>query len=87
MHHTFNVVGKLTLLFAAMAFTFTGCGYRRPAQVKTTGTVTLDGEPVANVTTAALTPRTKITPPEATAFSAWCPLSKQKVSVAALQTR
>jgi hypothetical protein len=48
MHHTFNVVGKLTLLFAAMAFTFTGCGYRRPAQVKTTGTVTLDGEPVAN---------------------------------------
>lgn len=48
MHHTFNVVGKLTLLFAAMAFTFTGCGYRRPAQVKTTGTVTLDGEPVTN---------------------------------------
>ena len=48
MHHTFNVVGKLTLLLAAMAFTFTGCGYRRPAQVKTTGTVTLDGEPVAN---------------------------------------
>ena len=40
--------GKLTLLLAAMALTFTGCGYRRPAQVKTTGTVTLDGEPVAN---------------------------------------
>ena len=48
MHHTFNVIGKLILLLAAMAFTFTGCGYRRPAQVKTTGTVTLDGEPVTN---------------------------------------
>ena len=48
MYHTFNVVGKLTLLLAAMALTFTGCGYRRPAQVKTTGTVTLDGEPVAS---------------------------------------
>ena len=48
MNRTFNLVGKLTLLLAAMTFTFTGCGYRRPAQVKTTGTVTLDGEPVAS---------------------------------------
>ena len=48
MHRTFHVFSKLTLLFAVLAFPFTGCGYRRPAQVKTTGTVTLDGEPVAN---------------------------------------
>ena len=48
MHRTFHVFSKLTLLLAVLAFTFTGCGYRRPAQVKTTGTVTLDGEPVAN---------------------------------------
>ena len=48
MHHAFNVISKLTLLLAVLAFTFTGCGYRRPAQVKTTGTVTLDGEPVAD---------------------------------------
>ena len=48
MHPTYNLFGKLTLLFAVLAFPFTGCGYRRPPQVKTTGTVTLDGEPVAN---------------------------------------
>ena len=48
MHRTFPVLSKLTLLLAVLAFPFTGCGYRRPAQVKTTGTVTLDGEPVAN---------------------------------------
>ena len=47
MHRTFNVFGRTTLFLAVLAFTFTGCGYRRPAQVKTTGTVTLDGEPVA----------------------------------------
>lgn len=47
MHHTFNVSGRLTLLLAVLALIFTGCGYRRPAQVKTTGTVSLDGEPVA----------------------------------------
>ena len=48
MHRTFLVLSKLSLLLAVLAFTFTGCGYRRPARVKTTGTVTLDGEPVAN---------------------------------------
>jgi len=48
MHHAFNVSGKIILFLAVLALTFTGCGYRRPAQVKTTGTVTLDGEPVAN---------------------------------------
>ena len=47
MHRTFNLFGKLTLLLAAIALTFAGCGYRRPAQVKTTGIVTLDSEPVA----------------------------------------
>ncbi len=47
MHRTFNVFGRITLFLSVLAFTFTGCGYRRPAQVKTTGTVTLDGEPVA----------------------------------------
>ena len=47
MHHTFNVFGRLTLFLAVLALIFTGCGYRRPAQVKTTGTVSLDGEPVA----------------------------------------
>ncbi|MDG1991857.1 MAG: carboxypeptidase-like regulatory domain-containing protein [Pirellulales bacterium] len=47
MHRTFNVLGRITLFLAALAFTFTGCGYRRPTQVKTAGTVTLDGEPVA----------------------------------------
>ena len=39
-----------------MTFTFTGCGYRRPAQVKTTGTVTLDGEPVAQALHSCLFP-------------------------------
>ena len=48
MHRAFNVFSKLTLLLAVLSLSFTGCGYRRPAQVKTTGTVTLDGEPVAN---------------------------------------
>ncbi|MGI9453693.1 MAG: hypothetical protein ACR2NE_03920 [Pirellulales bacterium] len=48
MHRAFNVISKLTLLLAVLSFTFTGCGYRRPAQVKTTGIVTLDGEPVAD---------------------------------------
>ncbi len=48
MHRAFNVSSKLTLLLAVLSLLFTGCGYRRPAQVKTTGTVTLDGEPVAN---------------------------------------
>ena len=47
MHRTFNVFAKTTVFLAVLTFTFTGCGYRRPAQVKTTGTVTLDGEPVA----------------------------------------
>ena len=48
MHRAFNVFSKLTLLLAILSLSFTGCGYRRPAQAKTTGTVTLDGEPVAN---------------------------------------
>jgi len=47
MHRAFNILGKMTLLFAVLASTFTGCGYRRPPQVKTSGTVSLDGEPVA----------------------------------------
>ena len=48
MHRVFNGISKLTLLLAVLSFVFTGCGYRRPAQVKTTGTVTIDGEPVAD---------------------------------------
>ena len=48
MHRIFNVFGTTALSLAVLAFIFTGCGYRRPAQVKTTGTVTLDGEPVEN---------------------------------------
>jgi hypothetical protein len=48
MHRAFNILGKMTLLFAVLALTFTGCGYRRPHQVKTSGTVTLDGDPVAS---------------------------------------
>ena len=47
MRYRFITFVKMTLFCVALAFTFTGCGYRRPAQVKTTGTVTLDGEPVA----------------------------------------
>ena len=48
MHRIFHVFGTTALSLAVLAFIFTGCGYRRPAQVKTTGTVTLDGEPVEN---------------------------------------
>ena len=47
MRYRFITFVKMTLFCVALAFTFTGCGYRRPPQVKTTGTVTLDGEPVA----------------------------------------
>jgi hypothetical protein len=47
MRYRFITFFKMTLFCVALAFTFTGCGYRRPTQVKTTGTVTLDGEPVS----------------------------------------
>ena len=47
MRYRFITFVKMTLFCVALAFTFTGCGYRRPPQVKTIGTVTLDGEPVA----------------------------------------
>ena len=47
MPYRFITFVKMTLFCVTLAFTFTGCGYRRPPQVKTTGTVTLDGEPVA----------------------------------------
>ena len=47
MHPTYNFFGKLALVFTVLSLAITGCGYRRPPQVKTSGTVTLDGEPVA----------------------------------------
>ena len=47
MPYRFITFVKMTLFCVTLVFTFTGCGYRRPPQVKTTGIVTLDGEPVA----------------------------------------
>ena len=40
----------VTLVVVMSILIFTGCGYRRPRGVPTTGTVTLDGDPVASAT-------------------------------------
>ena len=46
MRHSFITFFCVISLGLAVASTISGCGYRRAPQVKTSGTVTLDGSPV-----------------------------------------